>query len=167
MVKSKHLVLKTNNSNTWFLLVFYTHVHFLEVLETSVDNNVVLIRPQHRSHVHLEEENSDPITLHILVIKLKKTIRTPAVLTLLFSLCITPIKRTLTGNRSASMMKPQTQDKLCWTVQLWAANGATQPHPAWEWNGEALHLNIYFLQRCGCIHRGGNFMSLGRFSIFP
>lgn len=34
--------------------VFYTHVHFLEILKTSVNNDVTLIRPQHRGHVHLE-----------------------------------------------------------------------------------------------------------------
>lgn len=31
-----------------------TYVHFLEILEGSINHNLVVVRPKHGSHVHLQ-----------------------------------------------------------------------------------------------------------------
>lgn len=90
---------------------FYTHVHFLEFIKSPVDYNVILIRPQHGGHVHLEKKIR--FYSHCRKAQIFQILsKTPSALTLFFSLCITPIKRTLMGYRWASMMNLQSQSVL-------------------------------------------------------
>ena len=38
----------------YLFIYFNTYVHFLEILESSVNHNIILVRPEHGGHVHLE-----------------------------------------------------------------------------------------------------------------
>ena len=81
-------------------------MHFLEILKSSVNHNVVLVRPEHGGHVHLEK-GTCRCYHHTADTADFSHNESHRALTLLFSLCSTPIKRTLRGNRWASMSEPQ------------------------------------------------------------
>lgn len=84
-LNSSHFGINTSN-------VRAAYVYFLELPEGSVNHNLVMVRPQHGGHVHLQGRERS--------FKSAKTFPpslSPPSLTLLFSLCITPITRTLMG----------------------------------------------------------------------
>lgn len=73
----------------------YTYVHFLEIPKSSINYNIILIRPKYGSHVHLEKKRNARVIPRF---EKRCKLRTALLaLTLLFSLCITPIIRTLIG----------------------------------------------------------------------
>lgn len=127
-------------------------MHFLEILKSSVNYNIILIRPKHGSHDHLDEGEKKCICYHAVEKAqiMNKSREKPSALTLLFSLCITPITRTLMGYRWASMMKRHRQKSVLSnpvvrcnrsvSVSLWFGD-----------EGEMLRRCICIhLRRCGC-----------------
>ena len=105
----------------YLFIYFNTYVHFLEILESSVNHNIILVRPEHGGHVHLERGTCRRYQTFFFF---SLSYNEPH-LTLLFSLCSTPIKRTLRGYRWASMSEPQRLGSVSDVAA--ALFGASQP----------------------------------------